>query len=116
MIEFLCAVGVFLALLFVAFGSGLVHWTTLLGIGAVTVALGLVLGVVVAVGYHLALYRALSPRGLLGPDWWWRPTGYNARLPASKRRSVMIWFYTGIASICIDFAGCLIVLAGILTM
>ena len=116
MIESLCVVGIFLALLFLAFGSGLAHWTILLGIGAVTVTLGFVLGVVVAVGYHLALYRALSPQGLLGPDWWWRPTGYNTLLPASKRRSVMTWFYAGIASIVIDFTGCLIVLAGILTM
>ncbi len=116
MIELLCAAGIFLALLFVAFGSGLVHWTTLLGIGAGTLSLGFVLGVVVAVGYHLALYRALSPQGLLGPDWWWRPTGYNARLPASKRRLVMTWFYAGVATIFIDFSGCLIVLAGILTM
>jgi hypothetical protein len=116
MIEILCATGIFLALLFVAFGSGLVHWTTLLGVGAATVSLGFALGVVVAAGYHLALYRALSPQGLLDPGWWWRPTGYNARLTAPKRRPVMTWFYVGVASIVVDFVGCLIVLAGILTM
>jgi len=116
MIEILCAVGIFLALLFVAFGSGLAHWTSLLATGAAVVFLGFLLGVVVAVGYHLSLYRALSPLGLLGPDWWWRPTGYNVRLPSSRRRSVMMWFYAGMATVFIDFAGCLIVLAGILTM
>ena len=116
MIEVLCAVGIFLALLFVAFGSGLVHWTTLLGAGVAVLTAGFLGGVVVGVGYHLALYRALAPLGLLGPDWWWRPTGYNARLPRSKRRSVMLWFYAGIATIVVDFAGCALVLGGILIM
>jgi hypothetical protein len=116
MIEILCAVGIFLALLFVAFGGGLVHWTALLGVGAALLAAGFLGGVVAGIGYHLALYRALSPLGLLGSDWWWRPTGYNSRLPPPKRRPVMIWFYAGIATVVVDFAGCLVVLGAILIM
>lgn len=115
MIELLCAAGIFLALLFVAFGSTFIHWTTLLVVGAAVVAAGFLGGVLAGVGYHLALYRALSPQGLLGPDWWWRPTGYNSRLPSAKRRSVMIWFYAGVATVAVDCAGFLLVLGGLLT-
>ena len=108
MIEILLAAGIFLALLFLAFGSGLVHWTTLLVAGAVLLAAGFVLGIIVAIGYHLALYRVLSPLGLLGRDWWWRPTSYNTRLPPEGRSSVMPWFYAGMATIVMDAAGCVV--------
>jgi hypothetical protein len=116
MIEVLSAVGIFLVLFFVATGSGFVHWSVLLVIGAAVAGIGFVAGVVAGIGYHVTLYRALAPLGLLGPGWWWRPTGYNARLPDSKRPTVMGWFYVGVASVIIDFAGCVLILGGILIM
>ena len=116
MIEALSAAGIFLILLFVAAGSGLVHWSVLLVIGTAVAGLGFIAGVVAGIGYHVALHRALAPLGLLRPGWWWRPTGYNARLPDSKRRAVMSWYYAGVVSLVIDSAGGILILGGILIM
>jgi hypothetical protein len=116
MIEVWIAVGIFTVLLFVAAGGQLVHWNVLLIIGATMVAVGLTVGVVVGISYHLALYRALAPTGILGSRWWWRPTSYNARLPTANRRTVMLWFYAGASSMVVALVGCALILAGILIM
>jgi hypothetical protein len=88
----------------------------LLIVGAAMVAVGLTVGVVVGISYHLALYRALAPIGILGSRWWWRPTSYNARLPAANRRTVMSWFYAGATSMVVALVGCTLILASILLM
>ena len=116
MVEVLIAVGIFMVLLFVAAGGELVHWTVLLIVGTAMVALGLIVGVVVGISYHLALYRALAPIGILRSRWWLRPTSYNARLPAANRRAVMSWFYAGVISMVVVLVGCALILAGILIM
>jgi hypothetical protein len=116
MIETLFAIGMFLALLLVATGGGLLHWSFLLGIGAALTAIGFTAGVIVGIGYHTTLYRALKPLKILAPGWWWRPTKYNSRLPPSRRRSVMGWFYAGIVTVVLDFIGCALILAAILIM
>jgi len=69
MIEVWIAVGVFTVLFFIAAGGELVHWNVLLIIGAAMVAVGLTVGVVVGISYHLALYRALAPLGILESRW-----------------------------------------------
>ena len=91
-------------------------WSLLLGIGAVVTAIGFIAGVIIGIGYHTALYRALAPLKILAPGWWWRPTSYNSRLPPAKRRSVMGWFYAGIVTVVFDFVGCALILAAILIM
>ena len=116
MTELLVAAAIFLVLLFVAFGGGLVHWTVLFTLGAAVTAVGLTVGAAVGLAYHVALYRALAPLGTLGPDWWWRPARYNARLPVARRRAVMGLFYAGVVSMAVDLIGCALVLAGILIM
>jgi hypothetical protein len=116
MIETLFAIGIFLALLFVATGGGLLHWSLILGIGAAVTAIGFTAGVIVGIGYHTTLYRALAPLNVLQPRWWWRPTSYNSRLPPSRRRSVMVWFYAGIVTVALDFVGCALILAALLIM
>ncbi len=116
MIEAWIAVGIIAVLLFVAAGGELVHWNELLIIGAAMVVVGLIVGVVVGISYHLALYRALAPTGILGSRWWWRPTSYNARLPSANRRTVMMWFYAGVSSMVVALIGCALILAGISIM
>jgi hypothetical protein len=116
MIEVWIAVGIFTVLFFVAAGGELVHWNVLLIIGAAMVAVGLTVGVAVGIRYHLALYRALAPLGILGSRWWWRPTSYNARLPSANRRTVMLWFYAGATSMVVALVGCALILAGVLIM
>jgi len=114
--ELFIAAGVFLLLLFVARGAALVHWSLLMGAGAGVAVLGLALGVVAAIGYHVALYRALAPLGKLRTGWLWRPTSYNALLTPAQRRAVMPWFYTGVTTMFTALSGCALILAGILTM
>ena len=116
MTETIIAAGIFLVLLFVARGTSLVHWSLLVGIGTAVTAAGLILGIVAGIGYHTVLYRALAPLNLLGKGWIWRPTSYHDRLPPQKRRTVMTWFYAGVATMTAALAGCAVVLAGILAM
>jgi len=69
MVEVWITVGIFTVLFFVAVGGQLVHWNVILIIGAAMVAVGLTVGVVVGISYHLALYRALAPLGILESRW-----------------------------------------------
>ncbi len=116
MVEVLIAVGIFMLLVFVAVGGELVQWYVFFIIGASMVGMGLTVGVVVGIRYHLALYRALAPMGILGPCWWWRPTSYNDHLPSANRRAVMSWFYAGVTSMVVVLVGCALILAGISMM
>jgi len=116
MVEVLIAVGIFMLLVLVAVGGELVQWYVLFIMGASMVGVGLTVGVVVGISYHLALYRALAPIGILGPRWWWRPTSYNDHLPSANRRTVMSWFYAGVTSMVVVLIGCALILAGILMM
>ena len=116
MVEVLIAVGIFMLLVLVAVGGELVQWYVLFIMGAAMVTVGLTVGVAVGIRYHLALYRALAPTGILGSRWWWRPTSYNARLPSANRRTVMLWFYAGVTSMVVVLIGCAFLLAGILMM
>ncbi len=116
MVEVLIAVGIFMLLVLVAVGGELVQWYVLFIMGASMVGVGLTVGVVVGISYHLALYRALAPIEILGSGWWWRPTSYNDHLPAANRRTVMLWFYAGVTSMVVVLIGCALLLAGILMM
>jgi hypothetical protein len=116
MVELIIATSVFLVLLFIARGTALVHWTLLVGVGTAVTALGLSLGIVAGIGYHVTLYRALSPRNLLGRNWLWKPTSYHDRIPPAERRTVMSWFYAGVTTMVVALAGCGLVLAGILAI
>ncbi len=116
MAEVLIAVGIFMLLVFIAVGGKLVQWYVLFIIGASMVDVGLTVGVVVGISYHLALYRALAPIGILGRRWWWRPTSYNDRLPSASRPTVMWWFYAGVTSMVVVLVGCALILTGIMIM
>ena len=110
--EVLIAVGIFVFLVFVAAGGSLV----VLMVGSAMAAVGLTVGIVVGITYHLALYRALAPMGVLGSNWWWHPTSYNARVPSANRPTVMSWFYAGVMSMAVAMVGCALILTGILIM
>jgi hypothetical protein len=116
MVEIAAVFAVALVLLVVAAGGGFAYAGLLLGIGAGVAALGLLFGGTAGFGYHVTLFRALSPTGGLSPGWWWRPTELHGRLTPAQRRSVLPWFYAGAAGFLMVLAGCAIVLAAILTM
>ena len=116
MIEIAMAFGVALVLLVVAVGGNFAYAGLLLGVGAGVVVLGLLVGIVAGIVYHLALFRALSPLGILPPGWWWRPTSLHVHLAPAQWRGVRPWFYAGAAGFLAVLAGCAIVLAAIVTM
>jgi hypothetical protein len=116
MVEIAVAFGVVVALLLAAAGGGFAHADVLLGAGVGVVALGLIVGCAAGVVYHVALYRALAPLGVVRPGWWWRPTMLHAHLSPALRRRVMPWFYAGAAGFVVALAGCAVVLVAIVTM
>jgi hypothetical protein len=116
MVEIAAVFGVALVLLVVAAGGDYPHADLLLGAGAGVLALGLIVGVAAGVVYHVVLFRALSPLGVLRPGWWWRPTSLHVHLSSTLRRRVLPWFYAGAAGFFVALAGCAVVLAAIVTM
>lgn len=116
MVEIAAALGVVLAILVLAAGGTLPHATWLLLAGGALLAVGLVAGVAAGIAYHVALYRALAPLGLLRPGWWWRPTSLHGRIPAEERPRVMPWFHAGAAGFFVALAGCAVLLAAVLAM
>ena len=116
MVEIAAVFGVALVLLVVAAGGDFAYADLLLGAGAGIVALGLIVGVIAGVVYHVKLFRALAPLGILRPGWWWRPTDLHVRLSPEARRRVLPWFYAGAAGFAVALAGCAVVLAAIVTL
>ncbi len=114
MLELLITVGIVVAVVLAPISGYLLDGPVLLAIGAATAATGLAIGVIVGVLYHIALYRALGPMGILGSGWWWRPTRYHAHLPSAKRGAVMPWFHSGVISMALALAGCALMFASIL--
>ena len=116
MIEIFVVAAIFMVLLVIASGGAIVKWNVLLLVGGAVVLVSLVAGVGAGVGYHVALYRILAPRNILKKGWIWNPTSYHGHLSAAGRKTVMPWFYTGVTCLFISFAGCAVVLIGILLM
>lgn len=90
----------------------LVPGDTVLVCGAALVALGMLLGVPAGVLYHVALHRALRPRGALPARWWVAPLELHPRLEALDRRRVMPWFWLGAAGFLVTCLGCALVAIG----
>ncbi len=116
MVEITAVFAVVLVLIVIAAGGDFAYAGLLLSVGAGVLALGLIVGVTAGIVYHVALFRALSPLGVVRAGWWWRPTSLHAYLSPVQRRWVMPWFYAGAAGFFVVLAGCAVVLAAILTM
>ncbi|MCA9531540.1 MAG: hypothetical protein KC543_15530 [Myxococcales bacterium] len=99
------------ALLAAASGLLFVPWDGLLRVGVWTTAVGFATGVPLGVAYHVALYRALAPRGALPRGWYWSPIRLNARLAPEERGRVLFYCYAGAAGFVVICVGLL--LAGI---
>ena len=92
----------------------LVPGDTVLVSGAILVVFGMLLGVPTGALYHVALYRALRPRGPLPARWWVAPLALHPRLEARERRRVMPWFWLGATGFVLTCLGCLLVAIGAL--
>ena len=78
---------------------------------ALLVGGGFAFGVPTGIWYHIALSRALSPRGQLPARWWIRPTAFHPMLTPEERPQVLRWFYAGGIGFLLTALGC-ITLAG----
>lgn len=87
-----------------------------ISLGAWVGLLGAAVGVPSGVAYHVALHRALSPRGELPSGWLLRPLELHPRLRPDERPLVLSLCYLGAAgfvAICVGIAivGCALFLA-----
>lgn len=110
MIEVLVAAAVFTLLAITALVREYVAWFVLLKVGVWMIAGGVGLSVSAGLVYHVALYRALVPRGALSNDWWWAPTRFHGALTRQERPQVLSWFYLGAAGFGVVMMGCVVVL------
>jgi len=78
---------------------------------AVLLVIGFVLGVPTGFWYHVALGRALRPRGQLPDRWWLKPSALHSLLLPEERPRVLRWFYAGGLGFVVTVVGCM-VLAG----
>jgi len=82
--------------------------------GAISTALGLLLGVPTGFWYHVKLRTALRSVDLLPDRWWVHPVSLHGEIPEPLRRGVLLWFYIGGAGFVITILGCLVVTAALL--
>ena len=113
MIELLVVGGVLAALGFVVALSVLAPELLAIG-GALSVVLGLVIGLPASGFYHRALRQTLGPRNALPPRWWLNPVALHTALQKNERPRVMGWFYGGAAGFLLAIVGCGLVLVGVL--
>lgn len=113
MIETLLVLGAVAGLAFAGLMGSLVPVDTLLQAGGVITVVGLVTGVPTGFWYHVALYRALRPRGPLPARWWLHPVPLHARLRQEERFGVLRWFAIGGFGFAIVVVGCLVIVFGL---
>jgi hypothetical protein len=92
----------------------LLRFDVVLGLGALLLAVGLLLGLPTGFLYHLRLFQALRPQGGM-PRWWWlSPTRHNQRLREDARDDVLRWFRLGGLGFMLTVLGCGVILLGVL--
>jgi hypothetical protein len=85
-----------------------VNVTPELGVGVVVTLVGLAVGILGGLLYHVRLAQALRPRGLLDRYWIWHPTRLHVHLVegSQDRRRVFAWFSVGAFGWVVAIAGC----------
>lgn len=115
MIEALLVLGAVFLLMMLGFVAPLLPASEWIQAGGYAVAAGLLLGVPTGAVYHLRLARALARRGRLPPRWWLRPAALHGDLEPSDRARVLPWFAAGGAGFLAVVAGCLALVAGLVS-
>ncbi len=70
-------------------------WEQGLQVSSGLILFGMILGVPTGVIYHVQLYRALAPGGVMSAGWYWNPMKYNKMLTDEQWGAVMPWCYAG---------------------
>ena len=91
----IASVAAFFALLGLFGAMFMLPWKVLGILGFWILVVGVVVGVPAGVAWHIALYRALHPRGLLPANWYWRPMDYHELLEYRQRGLVLGLCYLG---------------------
>lgn len=115
MIEALLVLGSVVLLALLGLVAPLVPGSGWIDAGWLAVAGGLLVGVPTGAVYHVRLARALARRDRLPPRWWLRPTTLHGALEASDRSRVLPWCRAGAAGFVVTVAGCLAILAGVVS-
>lgn len=89
-----------------------VPWQTQLWTGIGLIAFGLAVSIPTGFWYHVKLWRALGPRGVMARRWWLSPVREHVHLTDAERPGVMLWFRIGAAFFGVALLGCALVLAG----
>jgi len=106
MYETLIVLALLMVLVVLGWMTILLSWQAIVAAGAACALAGLAVGLPTSFYYHLCLYRALHPRGLLPARWWWSPIRYHVLLDPAERRRVLPWFYAGALSFALIVIGC----------
>ncbi len=88
--------------------------TALSEAGILILLIGILEGIPTGLYYHVVLYRALMPRGLLPAGWWLSPQQYHVHLTPEEGRRVRGWFYLGGIGFLLCLAGGILALWGLL--
>ena len=82
-------------------------------VGGLMAAAGLFIGVPAAFVYHLQLYRALKPKGVLAKRWYMKPYALHDQLDPASRLGVLSWFTGEVVGFLLIILGALIWAAGL---
>jgi len=91
------AVAIFFGLLGALGAVFLLPWQVLGIAGLWIVGIGVMVGVPAGIAWHVALYLALHPRGLLHEGWYWRPMDLHDLLEPGEARPILALCYLGAA-------------------
>ena len=114
--ELLLVAAIFFGLAGIAWAVQNVQVLGLMYGGIILVLAGLVFSTPCAIWYHVLLYRALKPRGVLDKRWLWNPTGQHKWLLDDERARVLPWFYAGAAGWGASIVGCVLLAIAALMM
>ena len=83
-------------------------------IGLWGLLLGLAAGVPTGLWYHVALYRALTPRMPLPRRWWLSPTELHPHVGEAEMKRIRPWFVIGGVGFIVSLIGGLAAMTGLL--
>jgi hypothetical protein len=114
MLESILVLGALALLALGAWVAPLLPLESVVGLGWVVTAAGLLLGLPAGLAYHLRLRASLLRAGELPPRWWLRPTALHRQLDSAARPAVLLWFRIGGVAALAAFVGCALIGAAVL--
>ena len=114
MAEFVLSIVVVASLAMLTVLPRVVSMGGLLAVGALCVGVGLVLGLPVALYYHLRLFRGLHRLGASTERWWVDPRPLQQALPEREQQVLTRLFWIGGAGFLLTMVGCVLLASAVL--